>query len=141
MLTLVSWQLVVGGLVLLPVALLVEGAPPAVDARAIGGFVWLGVVGTVPRLRLLVPRALPDAGRRRVAGRPDQPGRRHRAGRRCSPREIFGSVQALGMVLVLGGVLAGQTWGARMAGWIVSGAALRRQSSPEPALACATSRA
>ena len=46
------------------------------------------------------------------------------------------------MALVLAGVLAGQTWGARMAGWIVSGAALRRHSSdPEPALACATSRA
>ena len=32
MLTLVSWQLVVGGLLLLPIGLLVEGAPPAVDA-------------------------------------------------------------------------------------------------------------
>ena len=35
MLTLVSWQLVVGGLVLLPVALLVEGAPPALDLPAV----------------------------------------------------------------------------------------------------------
>ena len=34
MLTLVSWQLVVGGLALLPVALLVEGAPPSVDVPA-----------------------------------------------------------------------------------------------------------
>ena len=32
LLTLVSWQLVVGGLALLPVALIVEGAPPAIDA-------------------------------------------------------------------------------------------------------------
>ena len=33
MLTLISWQLVVGGLVLLPVGLLVEGAPPASTCR------------------------------------------------------------------------------------------------------------
>ena len=140
MLTLVSWQLVVGGLVLLPVALLVEGPPPAVDARAIGGFVWLGLVGTVvayvcwfhglSRMAAgavsLVGLVNPVVGT--VLGV-------------LFAGEIFGWVQALGMALVLAGVLAGQTWGARMAGWIVSGAALRRQSSPEPALACATSRA
>src|SRR5206468_2413843 len=38
MMTLVSWQLVVGGLALLPVAYLVEGAPPAVDGKAVAGF-------------------------------------------------------------------------------------------------------
>jgi probable blue pigment (indigoidine) exporter len=140
MLTLVSWQLVVGGLALLPVALLVEGPPPAVDARAIGGFVWLGLFGTVvayvcwfhglSRMAAgavsLVGLVNPVVGT--VLGV-------------LFAGEIFGWVQALGMALVLAGVLAGQTWGARMAGWIVSGAALRRQSSPEPALACATSRA
>ena len=46
MLTLVSWQLVAGGLLLLPIGLLVEGAPPAVDAPALAGFAWLAVVGT-----------------------------------------------------------------------------------------------
>ena len=46
MLTLVSWQLVVGGLVLVPVALLVEGAPPALDLPAVLGFVWIAGVGT-----------------------------------------------------------------------------------------------
>ena len=140
LLTLVSWQLVVGGLVLLPVTLLVEGSPPAVDARAIGGFVWLGLVGTVvayvcwyhglSRMAAgavsLVGLVNPVVGT--VLGV-------------LFAGEIFGWVQALGMALVLAGVLAGQTWGARMAEWIVSGAALRRQSSPEPALACATSRA
>lgn len=140
LLTLVSWQLVVGGLVLLPVTLLVEGSPPAVDARAIGGFVWLGLVGTViayvcwyhglSRMAAgavsLVGLVNPVVGT--VLGV-------------LFAGEIFGWVQALGMALVLAGVLAGQTWGARMAGWIGSGAALRRQSSPEPALACATSRA
>ena len=142
MLTLVSWQLVVGGLVLLPVALVVEGAPPAVDARAIGGFVWLGVVGTVVayvcwfhglnRMAAgavsLVGLVNPVVGT--VLGV-------------VFAGEIFGWTQALGMALVLAGVLAGQTWGARMAGWIGSRTARRQHASPmpEPALACAPSRA
>ncbi len=142
MLTLVSWQLVVGGLVLLPVALVVEGAPPALDARAVGGFVWLGLVGTVVAyvcwfhgLNRMAAGAVSLVGLVNpvvgtvlgvlIAG------------------EIFGWTQALGMALVLVGVLAGQTWGARMAAWIGSRAARRQHTSPmpEPTLACATSRA
>ncbi|QIX25383.1 EamA family transporter [Nocardioides sp. JQ2195] len=46
LLTLTAWQLVAGGLLLLPVALLVEGAPPTLDARAIGGFLYVGLIGT-----------------------------------------------------------------------------------------------
>ena len=142
MLTLVSWQLVVGGLVLLPVALVVEGAPPAVDARAIGGFVWLGLVGTVVayvcwfhglnRMAAgavsLVGLVNPVVGT--VLGV-------------VFAGEIFGWTQALGMALVLVGVLAGQTWGARMAAWIGTRAARRQHTSPtpEPTLACVTSRA
>ncbi len=107
LLTLVSWQLVVGGLALVPVALLVEGAPPPVDLSAAGGFLWLGGVGTVLAyvcwfhglarmpagavslvglLNPVVGTALGVA----VAG------------------ELFGWPQALGMALVLGGVVAGQ---------------------------------
>ena len=107
MLTLVSWQLVVGGLLLLPVGLLVEGAPPAVDLPAAAGLAWLAVVGTglayycwfrglrampagavslVGLLNPVVGTALGVA----VAG------------------EVFGWVQALGMLLVLGGVVGGQ---------------------------------
>lgn len=107
MLTLVSWQLVVGGLALLPVALLVEGAPPAIDAPAAAGFLWLGGVGTVVAyvcwfhglthmpagavslvglLNPVVGTALGVA----FAG------------------ELFGWPQALGMALVLAGVVAGQ---------------------------------
>ncbi|GJF28077.1 ABC transporter permease [Kitasatospora sp. NE20-6] len=41
-----GWQLVAGGLVLLPVALLVEGPPPAVlTAGNLLGYAWLSVVG------------------------------------------------------------------------------------------------
>ncbi|MFC5730415.1 MULTISPECIES: EamA family transporter [Nocardioides] len=47
MLTFTSWQLVAGGLAILPVALIVEGAPPAVDTSAVAGYLYIGVVGTV----------------------------------------------------------------------------------------------
>ncbi|MFI6870946.1 EamA family transporter [Nocardia sp. NPDC050406] len=41
-----GWQLTAGGIVLLPLALLIEGAPPALDATAIGGYLYLGLLGT-----------------------------------------------------------------------------------------------
>ena len=107
MLTLVSWQLVAGGLVLLPVALLVEGTPPAIDVPAAAAFAWLAGVGTVvayvcwfaalDRLGAgavsLVGLLNPLTGTLlgvAVAG------------------EAFGVPQVLGGVLVVAGVLAGQ---------------------------------
>ncbi|WP_425464717.1 EamA family transporter [Nocardioides dongxiaopingii] len=107
MLTLVSWQLVAGGLLLLPVALLVEGAPPAIDLPAAGGFLWIGVAGTilaytcwfhglthmpagaVSLVGLLNPVTGTALGVAFAA-------------------EAFGPVQALGMAVVLGSVVAGQ---------------------------------
>lgn len=47
LLTFTGWQMVAGGLVLLPVAILVEGAPPALGTRELLGFAWIGLVGTV----------------------------------------------------------------------------------------------
>ncbi|TDP88890.1 EamA family transporter [Labedaea rhizosphaerae] len=41
-----SWQLLAGGLVLLPVAVAVEGAPPALDAKNLLGFGYVVVVAT-----------------------------------------------------------------------------------------------
>jgi len=41
-----SWQLVAGGLVLLPLALAVEGAPPELTGRNLLGFLWLATGGT-----------------------------------------------------------------------------------------------
>ncbi|MCV2487812.1 EamA family transporter [Geodermatophilus sp. YIM 151500] len=41
-----GWQLTAGGLVLLPAVLAVEGLPPGVTAGQLGGFVYLGAVGT-----------------------------------------------------------------------------------------------
>lgn len=42
-----GWQLTAGGLVIVPVAVLLEGAPPALDGPAIAGYAWLGLVGAL----------------------------------------------------------------------------------------------
>lgn len=41
-----SWQLIAGGLILIPFAVIVEGAPPHLDLQAIGGFAYVGLVAT-----------------------------------------------------------------------------------------------
>jgi probable blue pigment (indigoidine) exporter len=115
MLTLVSWQLVVGGLALLPVGLLVEGPPPSLDLSSVLAFLWLGGVGTALAyvcwfrgLRLMPAGAAsliglvnPVVGT--VLGV-------------AFAGEVFGPVQALGMALVLGGVVVGQRFGAQRFG-------------------------
>lgn len=40
-----GWQLAAGGLVLLPLTLLVEGVPPTIGAEAVAAYAWLGLVG------------------------------------------------------------------------------------------------
>ncbi|MEW1911595.1 EamA family transporter [Kitasatospora sp. NPDC085895] len=46
LLAVTGWQLVAGGLLLLPVALLAEGPPPAdLTARNLGGYAYLGIIG------------------------------------------------------------------------------------------------
>ncbi len=42
-----GWQLVAGGLLLAPLALVFEGVPPRLDLTEVAGFVYLGVVGTL----------------------------------------------------------------------------------------------
>lgn len=46
LLTTTAWQLTAGGLLLTPLALSVEGLPPSLTARNVGGFVWLSLAGT-----------------------------------------------------------------------------------------------
>ncbi|WP_157559626.1 DMT family transporter [Nocardioides sp. Soil777] len=107
MLTLVSWQLVVGGLALLPLALVLEGAPPAIDLEAALGYTWIAVVGTglayvcwFTGLRAMPAGAVSLIGLvNPVVGT---------ALGVVVAAEAFGWVQALGMALVLGGVLLGQ---------------------------------
>jgi probable blue pigment (indigoidine) exporter len=41
-----SWQLIAGGLVVIPFAIVVEGAPPTLDLPAIAGFAYVGLVAT-----------------------------------------------------------------------------------------------
>jgi probable blue pigment (indigoidine) exporter len=123
MMTLISWQLVVGGLVLLPVTLLVEGPPPAIDLPAAAGFVWLAVMGTgVAYYCWFTGLVRMPAGAVSLIGLVNPV-----VGTALGVAfagELFGWAQALGMVLVLGGVLAGQpsvsTW-------------LRRLRTPAPA--------
>ncbi|RRR77628.1 EamA family transporter [Streptomyces sp. RP5T] len=45
-LALTAWQLTAGGLLIAPVALLVEGAPPALDGSAVGGYLYLALANT-----------------------------------------------------------------------------------------------
>jgi probable blue pigment (indigoidine) exporter len=135
MLTTVSWQLVAGGLALVPVALLVEGPPPSLTVANLGGLLWLTTAGTalayfcwfrgLSRLPAgsvaLVGLVNPVVGTLlgvAFAG------------------EVFGWTQALGMVLVLGGVVAGQKREGRVA--VVPGIARSqpnsRFSAAEPAV-------
>jgi probable blue pigment (indigoidine) exporter len=107
LLTLMSWQLLVGGLVLLPIAFLVEGAPPAIDGRAALGYGWLAVVGTGVAyycwFRGLTRMA---AGGTALIGLVNP-----LVGTLLGvafAAEAFGIAHAAGMLLVLGGVLAGQ---------------------------------
>lgn len=41
-----TWQLILGGAMLLPVALVLEGVPPAPDLKALAGYGWLILLGT-----------------------------------------------------------------------------------------------
>ena len=107
MLTLVSWQLVVGGLALLPVSLVLEGGPPALDTDAVLGFAWIAVAGTgLAYFCWFRGLSRMPAGAASLIGL-------------LNPlvgtllgvvfaAEVFGWTQALGMGLVLGGVVAGQ---------------------------------
>lgn len=46
LLSFTSWQLIAGGLFLLPLALGFEGLPPALSSVNLAGFLWLSLVGT-----------------------------------------------------------------------------------------------
>jgi probable blue pigment (indigoidine) exporter len=45
--TFIGWQLAAGGLMILPLALIVEGPPPALDGRNLAGYAYLALVNTV----------------------------------------------------------------------------------------------
>lgn len=107
LLTLTGWQLTAAGLVLVPLAWFVEGPPPALDARNLLGYAWLGIVGTgLAYVCWFHGLTRMTAGATALVGL-------------VNPvvattlgvvvlHETFGPAQALGVALVLGGVLAGQ---------------------------------
>lgn len=107
LLTLTSWQLVSGGLLLVPPFLLVEGAPPALEADAVGRYLWLALVGTALAYVLWFRglRTMP-AGSVALIGLVNPV-----VGTALGVvviGETFGPAQALGTTLVLAGVVAGQ---------------------------------
>ncbi|MGC0142597.1 DMT family transporter [Pseudactinotalea sp. Z1732] len=42
-----GWLLTAGGLVIIPIALVVEGPPPTLDAPAVAGYLWLSLMGAL----------------------------------------------------------------------------------------------
>lgn len=114
LLAVTSWQLLAGGIMLVPAAFLVEGAPPELDAVEVAAFAYVGVVatavafvawfgglahlpaGTVGLVGLLNPVTGMMLGVL-VAG------------------EVLGGWQVAGLALVLAGILLGQPVAGRLA--------------------------
>lgn len=133
LLAMTSWTLVAGGLVLVPVAILVEGPPPRLDLAAVGAYAYLSVLGTAlayvcwfgglsrlsagqtALLGLVNPVVGTGLGVALLA-------------------EPFGPVQLIGVGLALVGALAGQLRvGARSSGEAAIRSRARATSSVEPA--------
>lgn len=107
-----GWLLTAGGLFLLPIALLAEGAPASINAPAIAGYAWLGIVGgllaytlwfrgirrlpigSVAVLALVSPLAAAALGAA-ILG------------------QTFGVVQSVGFVLAMTAIVGGQITSAR----------------------------
>jgi probable blue pigment (indigoidine) exporter len=132
MVAVTAWQLTAGGLLLLPVALVVEGGPPPVDAAALGGFAYVAVIATA-----LAFLAWFSGLRRLPAGTVGLVGLLNPVTGvvlgTLLAGEAFGPRQAVGAALVLAGVLLGQRparrRGARRAAVEAPG---RPASQPEP---------
>lgn len=104
-LQLAAWQLTLGGAVLLPFALLVEGAPPVPDARNLLGLAYLVLPGTALAYFLWV-RGIAAAGARLSFFGLLSPVVATLLGATLLG-EWLAPVQMLGIVLVLGSTLAG----------------------------------
>ncbi|WP_460772166.1 EamA family transporter [Microbacterium sp. GXF7504] len=105
-LSMTAWQLIAGSLVVLPFAVVFEGAPPVLDGPAIAGFAYV----------ILIATALAYAAW--FAGLSRLPGSVVGIVGLLNPvtgvvlgvflaGEAFGPAQAIGLVLVLGGVVLG----------------------------------
>ncbi|WP_377644104.1 DMT family transporter [Oryzobacter terrae] len=135
-LTTTSWQLVAGGLLLLPVAWFGEGAPPALDLPAVAALGYLGLAGTALGYVLWF-RGLTrmDAGAVAVVGLVNPV-----VGTALGVAllgEPFGGVHLGAVAVTLGGVLLAQAPVRRALRRRVPGA-LRRGRSPRGAAAVPT---
>jgi probable blue pigment (indigoidine) exporter len=111
-----GWQLVAGGVVLLPVTLLVEGVPPTPPTGAnVAGYLYLGVLGTAMAYALWFRgiRALPATDVTFLGLL--SPVVATVAGWAVAGQALTGG-QLLGAAVVLGALIAGQTAGRRTAG-------------------------
>ncbi|WP_435744506.1 EamA family transporter [Microbacterium sp. PMB16] len=107
-----GWQLAAGGLLLLPVTLLVEGVPATIDGGAALGYLWLGTAGGIvaytlwfrgiqqlpviaPGLLALLSPIVATILGALVAG------------------EAFTPVQAIGFTIALGALVSGQIFARR----------------------------
>ena len=106
-LSLTGWQLIAGGLLLAPAAVVAEGAPPALDGTAVLGFAYVSVVATAlafwawfEGLRHL------DAATVGLVGLLN-PVTGVLLGTIVAA-EVLGARQLLGLALVFGGILIGQ---------------------------------
>ena len=102
-----SWQLIAGGLVVVPLAFATEGAPPQLDVASFTGFVYVTVIATALAFVAWFTglRHLP-AGTVGLVGLLN-PVTGVLLGTLLAS-EPFGIRQAIGTVLVLGGVVLGQ---------------------------------
>lgn len=107
LLTFTGWQLAFGGLLLLPVTFAVEGLPDRLTLTNVGGFLYLALLGTVLGYALWFrgPERLPAASVSFL-------GLLSPAVATVAGWVVLGQAlngwQALGMVLALGGLVAGQ---------------------------------
>ncbi|WP_250574119.1 EamA family transporter [Nonomuraea sediminis] len=111
-LVMTGWQLTVGGVVLLPLTLLVEGVPAAITGTNLLGFAYLGIVGTALAYALwfrgidrLQPTSLSLLGL-------TNPLVATLAGLLILGQTLTGW-QLVGFTLALGALVAGQTLGSR----------------------------
>ncbi|MGW4546084.1 EamA family transporter [Streptomyces violaceorubidus] len=106
-LALTGWQLTAGGLLVAPLALLVEGAPPALDGTAIGGYLYLALANTALAYWLWF-RGIGRLSATQVTFLgPLSPLTAAVIGW-AALGEALGPVQLAGMVLAFGATLAGQ---------------------------------
>ncbi|MEV1063472.1 EamA family transporter [Streptomyces sp. NPDC050263] len=113
-LALTGWQLTAGGLLIAPLALLVEGAPPALDGSAIGGYLYLALGNTAVSYWLWF-RGIGRLGATRVTFLgPLSPLTAAVVGWAALGQSLT-PLQLGGMALAFGATVAGQLWAGRPA--------------------------